>query len=226
MILQNVVPWGRNFEEYKAMFSLNTTDLSSSILGCADGPSSFNAEATKKNISVISFDPIFQFTKNEIKQRILDTAETVMKEVEQNKGTYIWKNISSVNELKNVRILAMTKFLEDYEAGKKEGRYIEGSLPNLPFEKKSFNLVLCSHFLFLYSEHLDLDFHLNAVLEMCSVGNEVRIFPLLDLKGNRSEYLKPLTEHLKKAGYQYKVEIVDYEFQKGGNEMLRIKSIK
>jgi hypothetical protein len=61
---------------------------------------------------------------------------------------------------------------------------------------------------------------------LCRVGNEVRIFPLLDLKGNRSEYLKPLTEHLKKAGYQYKVEIVDYEFQKGGNEMLRIKSIK
>ena len=225
MTLQNVVPWGRNLEEYQAMFALTSQDLNTPILGCGDGPSSYNAEVTEKNGFVVSIDPVYQFSKHEINQRILETAETVLEQVELNKENFVWKKIASVEELKNLRMAAMEKFLDDYESGKEEQRYIEASLPNLPFKDKSFNLVLCSHFLFLYSEHFNLDFHLNAVLEMCRVGNEVRIFPLLDLKGNKSNYLEPLMEHLKLNGHQCEVETVEYEFQKGGNQMLKIKSV-
>jgi len=38
------------------MFGLTDTDLEGRILGCADGPASFNAEATRKGIRVISCD--------------------------------------------------------------------------------------------------------------------------------------------------------------------------
>ena len=223
MTLQNVVPWGRNSEEYRAMFALSNSDLYSKILGCGDGPSSFNKEAADQNGRVVSIDPVYQFTKEEINQRILETAKTVLEQVEQNKDRYVWKNIASVKELENIRMAAMATFLEDYDQGKEEQRYIEASLPNLPFEDKRFNLVLCSHFLFLYSDHFDLNFHIDSVLEMCRVGNEVRIFPLLDLKGNKSDYLDPLIENLKKNGYRCEVETVDYEFQTGGNQMLKIK---
>ena len=37
-------PWGRNLAEYSAMFKLSSTELEASILGCGDGPASFNAE--------------------------------------------------------------------------------------------------------------------------------------------------------------------------------------
>lgn len=225
MTLQNVVPWGRNLDEYKAMFTLSNNDLKLRILGCGDGPSSFNAQVTEQNGNIVSIDPVYQFTKEEIHQRILDTADTVLEQVEKNKENYVWTNIRSVDELKNIRMSAMAKFLEDYEPGREAHRYIEASLPDLPFEDKRFNLVLCSHFLFLYSEHFDLDFHLNAVLEMCRVGNEVRIFPLLDLKGKRSGHLEPLMQKLQQDGYCCQVETVDYEFQKGGNEMLKIKCV-
>ena len=225
MKLENVVPWGRNLEEYKAMFALSDRDLCSNILGCGDGPSSFNKELTVNNGSVISIDPVYKFTEEEIHQKILDTSKTVMKQVEQTKDNYVWKNIGSVDELESIRMSAMWEFLKDYTKGKKEKRYIEASLPNLPFQNKSFDLVLCSHFLFLYSEHFNLDFHIDSILEMCRVGKEVRVFPLLDLKGNRSGYLGPLVKRLEQDGYQCQIERVDYEFQKSGNEMLRVTSI-
>ncbi len=61
---------------------------------------------------------------------------------------------------------------------------------------------------------------------MCSVGKEVRLFPLLDLKGQKSTYLGPLIDVLHHEGYVCKIERVDYEFLKGGNEMLKIQREK
>lgn len=225
MTLQNVVPWGRNLQEYKTMFALSSDDLKAKILGCGDGPSSFNTEVTAQSGSVVSIDPVYQFTKDEIRQRILETAETVLEQVRQNRDIFVWSSIASIDELETIRMSAMTKFLDDYDQGREQQRYIEASLPNLPYQDNSFDLVLCSHFLFLYSEHFDLEFHTDAVLEMCRVGSEIRIFPLLDLKGNRSIYLEPLMEKLRDNGYQCTIETVDYEFQKGGNEMLKVKMV-
>jgi hypothetical protein len=63
--LDRVVPWGRSFDEYRRMFALTDADLTSSIVGCADGPASFNAEATARGHSVISCDPIYRFSTAE-----------------------------------------------------------------------------------------------------------------------------------------------------------------
>jgi len=46
MKLTEVVPWGRTFAEYQLMFGLSQADLEAQILGCGDGPASFNAEMT------------------------------------------------------------------------------------------------------------------------------------------------------------------------------------
>ena len=51
--LAEVVPWGRTFDEYVAMFSLDATDRSRSILGCSDGPASFNAEGIERKVKVV-----------------------------------------------------------------------------------------------------------------------------------------------------------------------------
>ena len=42
--LDSVVPWGRSFDEYCAMFDLSDRDLDLKILDCGGGPASFNAE--------------------------------------------------------------------------------------------------------------------------------------------------------------------------------------
>jgi hypothetical protein len=48
MKLDEIVPWGRSLAEYQLMFSLTEADLSRDILGCGDGPASFNAEMTDR----------------------------------------------------------------------------------------------------------------------------------------------------------------------------------
>lgn len=45
---------------------------------------------------------------------------------------------------------------EDFPQGRIEGRYLPQSAPVLSFPDGSFDLALSSHFLFLYSDHLDL----------------------------------------------------------------------
>ena len=218
------MPWGRNLEEYQSMFLLTDKDLQSKILGCGDGPSSFNFEVTKLDANITSIDPIYQFTKDEIQTRINETSPVVSEQLKQNKNDFVWKNIKSVDELIDIRLTAMNNFIEDYENGKIDKRYIYDELPKLSFEDNSFDLILSSHFLFLYSEHFDLQFHIDSILEMCRVSKEeVKIFPLLDLKNQKSQYLNSVLDILEDKGYKTKIIKTNYEFQKGANELLSIK---
>ena len=67
---QEAVPWGRSFNEYCRMFHLADECLQQSILGCADGPASFNAEMSRQGHPVVSCDPLYHLTTDQIKQRI------------------------------------------------------------------------------------------------------------------------------------------------------------
>ncbi|WP_008319545.1 hypothetical protein [Leptolyngbya sp. PCC 6406] len=222
MKLDEVVPWGRTLEEYKSMFSLSKTDLNTKILGCGDGPASFNAEMTALGHSVVSIDPVYRFSAEQIEQRVRATYEQVISQVKQNPQNYIWRNFQDADELGKARLNAMEKFLSDYEAGKASERYLDQSLPNLEFSDNQFDLCLCSHLLFLYSEQLPLDFHMASIHELLRVASEIRIFPLLKLNCETSPYLELVMEDLSSKGCHAQVQTVAYEFQKGGNQMLKI----
>jgi hypothetical protein len=222
MKLEEIVPWGRTLAEYRSMFSLSETDLNTKILGCGDGPASFNAEMTELGHSVVSIDPVYQFSAPQIEQRVRATYEPVISQVRQNYSNYVWKNFRDADELGKARLDAMDKFLLDYETGKSAGRYVYQSLPNLEFGDDRFELCVCSHLLFLYSEQLSLDFHLASIHELLRIASEVRIFPLIKLDGEQSAYLDLVLEDLSDRGFNTQVLSVDYEFQKGGNQMLKI----
>lgn len=218
---ENIVPWGRNFDEYVRMFGLQPEDLSKRIIGCGDGPASFNAVANQMGGHVTSVDPIYVLTKAEIEKRIEATYQTVISQTEQNQEKFRWDQIRSVEELGQIRMEAMRVFLTSYDAGKARNVYIPGTLPVLPFQDDTFELALCSHFLFLYSDHLSSIFHLEAIQEMLRIAQEVRIFPLLDVNAQRSSHLDGvLAEFQDKA---IEIRKVNYEFQIGGNEVLIIK---
>jgi hypothetical protein len=205
------------------MFGLNESDLSKSILGCGDGPASFNSVMYKKGKKVISVDIIYQFSIIEIKQRIKATFDIVMNQTRNNQEKFVWSNIKNIYELGLIRLSAMQEFLNDYEKGKIENRYVCVDLPVLPFNNNNFDLVLSSHFLFLYTNNLTLDFHIQSIAEMLRVAKEVRIFPLLDFNAIQSPYVEIIMNIYSKKGYSVKQLKVDYEFQKGGNKMLVIK---
>jgi len=220
--LDKVVPWGRSFDEYRRMFLLSEQDLQSTILGCGDGPASFNAEASARGCKVISCDPLYRFNTQQIQARIDATYVQIMDETRKNLDEFIWTEIPSVDALGNLRMRAMQSFLSDYDLGKTQGRYVDAELPTLPFATVSFDLAVCSHFLFLYSMQLTREFHLASLDELCRVAREVRIFPLLALDGTPSPYFGVALAHLGRHGFDVLIEDVDYQFRRGFNQMMRI----
>ncbi len=223
MKLSSIVPWGRSFDEHVAMFGLSPTDYDKRILGCGDGPASFNAEITKIGGIVISVDPIYEFTGSDIERRFEETAPTIITQVRETISDWVWTYYSSPDELLQSRRKTLDRFLSDYEEGRVQGRYKAAALPSLPFEDNAFDLALCSHLLFLYSEHLSEEFHISSVLELCRVAKEVRIFPLLTLSKETSPYLSRVRKAVESQGWLTKIVQVSYEFQPGGNQMLQIR---
>lgn len=223
-ILENVVPWGRSYAEYLRMFALTDADLGRRILGCGDGPASFNAELSRRGGRIVSVDPVYAYDTGEIKSRIDETYDIVLSQTRDSSHEFVWDAIPSVEELGRCRMQAMTVFLDDFAAGKQAGRYVVGELPDLPFIDGEFELALSSHFLFLYSGHFSAEFHLQALREMLRVASEVRVFPLLTLGGSPSPHLPFVSEQIKADGFQLAVQRVPYEFQRGGDEMLVINA--
>lgn len=224
--LKDIVPWGRNFSEYVAMFALSDEDLSKPILGCGDGPASFNAEFTARGGKNVSVDPLYAYDVDDIRKRIDETFDQVIQETRMNMNEFVWQNIRSVEELGKIRMNAMHDFLSDYPKGKLEKRYIAESAPILSFTDGSFGLAIVSHFLFLYSDHLDLKFHIDTITELCRICGETRIFPLLQLGALPSPHVEPLIDHFRFRGYEVEKVRVPYEFQRGGNVMLRIRKVE
>jgi len=111
----------------------------------------------------------------------------------------------SPEDLRRNRVQAIQRFLADYETGRQMDRYQVGALPKLPFPDHGFDLALCSHFLFLYSDHYDYAFHRASIQDMLRVSREVRII-----------------QEFSEQGYRVEVVRVEYELQKGGNQMLRL----
>jgi len=117
--LKNVVPWGRSFDEYVTMFALTTRtsypsdasidttacdkDLAKKIVGCGDGPASFNCTLTKRGGSVVSVDPIYKFTADDIARRITETYDTVMEQALQNRHEFLWQLQKGGNEMLRLR---------------------------------------------------------------------------------------------------------------------------
>ena len=89
--LDTVVPWGRSFDAYRNMFALSETDLGLRILGCADGPASFNAEATRRGMTVISSDPIYRYDVEQLRGRIVATSQEVLNQTRQNRDAFVWE---------------------------------------------------------------------------------------------------------------------------------------
>ena len=224
--LEHVVPWGRSFDEYRAMFALSDADLEGRLLGCGDGPASFNAVATRQGTAVVSCDPLYRWGVADIQARIEETCAEVIEQTRRNSHEFVWDTIASVDELGRVRMAAMQEFLRDYTSGTREGRYIEASLPSLPFHDGQFDLALCSHLLFLYSSQLGEAFHHAALLELCRVAREVRVFPLLALGGTRSPFVDACADALRSADRDVSIERVPYEFQRGGDQMMRIRQAR
>ena len=146
----------------------------------------------------------------------------MLTELQQNADDFVWNYIRSPQDLGERRRAAMQLFTEDYDLGKEQDRYQAQSLPQLSFDDAEFDIALSSHFLVLYSDHLSLEFHRQSIREMLRVAKEVRIFPLLKIGGQPSQHVDVLAAELRSDEYSVECHKVNYEFQRGGDTMMRI----
>ncbi len=225
-LLKHVLIWSRSFDEYAKIFSLKKEDIGKKILGCADGASSFNVTATSLGMSVTSCDPLYGFEPEAIAKKISSSCGLIYPKILNSMDDFNWVYFKEPQELRTKRLSASKTFLDDFSAQRNSGRYISASLPKLPLDHDSFDIALCGNFLFLYSEILSVDFHINSILELVRVAKEVRIFPLIGNDRKTPEQLKLVLNALDDLPVIYNIVEVDYHFTKGANQMLQIKKIE
>jgi Methyltransferase domain len=210
---------GRTWKEYMKMFNLKGEDLfNGKILDCASGASSFTAEMSKQGFDVTALDILYDKDPDVLDDKYHDHMEVLIEGL-ASVNSFVWNYFSDVQDLKDKRDEAFREFIEDYRTNNE--RYIKADLTNLPFPDNYFSMVLCSHLLFIYDHRLNYEFHLNTIKEMLRVtSKEVRIYPLVKNKGLKSDFVKNIIKDL--YDVDIKIVKVDYEFRKGGNEMMRI----
>lgn len=223
IMLDAVVPWGRSCAEYGDMFMLQSHDLNKTILGCGDGPAAFNAEWSRRGGKVVSVDPIYAFSGEQIARRIQETSHLILDQVRLNLADYHWDSITSPEDLLARRRQAMSDFLGDYPHGLEQQRYVAAELPELGLPDDSFDLALCSHLLFLYSKQLSGAFHLQSLTELLRLAREVRVYPLISLEGSVSPWLSHVIKHFRTQGCTVEIRQVPYRFQRGADSMLSIR---
>ena len=149
------------------------------------------------------------------------TAAQMLAGMQKARDRFKWDYYGSPEDVVQRRRDVLTAFIADFQAATRSGRYVSACLPELPFLSESFDLVLCSHLLFLYSAEFDAATHLSFLRELLRVGREVRVFPLLDMDGNPSAHLEDTIQTLRMSTH---VELVplSFEFRSGDSKMLRL----
>ena len=223
--LKDIVLIGRTFDEYYRMFELSNINFKDEkILDVASGVSSFCSEANSKGYNVTASDKIYSFSAEKIEEKCAEDLKMVMEKLPSVADLYKWEFFENVDALKKNRERAYRLFVEDFK--KMNGnRYIATEYPRTQFADKEFTISLISHFLFMYDEHLNYEFHKKTISEIIRItSKEIRIFPIVNLKGERSLFVKRLMEDSEFRDYKMTIKKVDYEFVKNGNEMLTIKT--
>lgn len=223
MELDRVVLLGRTLKEYSAYFQLSEADLRSGrILDVGAGVSSFTAEAVTLGCDVTAADPIYYLSADQIAERSRADLDKVLEQLSEVLHKYNWTFYSDPEVLAHYRTIARDRFLKDYSSHRE--RYITASLPSTGFPDQEFSLALISYFLFLYDNLLDYDFHKRSVLELARIARrEVRIYPLTNFRGLKSEFSERLLRDPDCASLSFAVVQIDFEFLKNANEILIVR---
>ncbi|MFH0070718.1 SAM-dependent methyltransferase [Peribacillus sp. NPDC056705] len=221
--IERIIFIGRTFEEYLDMFSLWVEELKGKkILDCPAGACSFTAVGNKSGLSVTACDIAYYHSSEDLKNKGLQDIGHAMEHMQKAKSNYIWTYFEDIEGLRKHRLNALKDCIKDMEES--SDRYVPVTLPSLPFKDGEFDILLSAHFLFMYADRLDYQFHIETLNELLRVTKEeIRIFPIVDLEGKRYEHLDKLISYLADTGCTVEEVKVPYEFQANANSMLKIR---
>jgi len=214
---------GRTYEEYLSMFNLSLNKLKDKkILDCPAGACSFTSIGRKHNLNIEACDIAYAFNTTDLYNKGREDLKHTIEKMELSESNYSWNYFENINGLKEHRLQA----LEDcsYDMSHHPESYQVASLPKLPYIDNKFDILLSAHFLFMYSDSLEYNFHKETIDEMLRVtSEEIRIFPVVNLEGKRYDQLDNIIKYLSDIGYKTEEVKVNYEFQTNANTMLKIK---
>jgi hypothetical protein len=221
--ISRIVFLGRTYDEYISMFDLSEKELMGKrILDCPAGACSFTAVGQKKGLDVTACDIAYYHSGEDLENKGFQDIDHAMKHMEKAKGNYIWDYFKDIEDLRAHRLSALKDCTNDMSEFRE--RYVPVTLPSLPFKDAEFDILLSAHFLFMYADRLDYQFHITTLNELLRVTKEeIRIFPLVDLEGKRYEHLNKIISYLTDSGCTVEEVEVPYEFQVNANSMLKIK---
>lgn len=214
---------GRTFDEYCRMFALTSDELRDcSFLDCPGGACSFTAEAFQQNVKSSALDREYGGPADAFEEKCRAEVEKIKTGMAGAESLFNWSFYGDLPRLVVQRQTAAERFLADYT--RRPECYIQGALPRLNLADGYADVVLSGHFLFLYGDRLDFDFHVAAVLELVRVARrEVRIYPLIGLDGSPYAQMDALMKKVADHGHIPAIKPVDFEFLKGSNRMLVIQ---
>lgn len=219
----------RSFEEYCRMFDLQASDLEGgAILDVAGGGSSFTAEARAQGYEAYAVDPRYE---GDMKAWIYEAAEEIATSTAKLAGLmeqFDWSYYGSLESHREGRELSLVRFSNHVRSKEGQGCYVAASLPSLPLGDDSYNLIFCSHFLFLYAEQFGYEFHEQAVAELirvCKPGGQIRIYPLISLHWKPYLHLERLIAHIRSLGCEAVLQETKLPFIQASTHYLIIMKI-
>lgn len=213
---------GRTYNEYKRMFNITRESLTGKkILDAAGGVSNFCAIGNVFGLDITAVDPVYHLMADELEVRCEDDLSEFMNQLPLVRDHYNWDFYGDLEGLRISRVKAYQTFLKDYQSRPKH--YVQGTLLDLPFSDKSFDVSLVSHLMFLFDDRFNKDFHISALKELIRVTKEeIIIFPTKNIHGEQSEWVDNLRTSVEFLDYTFQIEATQFEFQKGNNCRLRI----
>lgn len=217
------VLWGNTLTDYQQMFDMEFSTFKGRLLEFASGPSGVNAKLTEQGVSVVSYDQRFKLPAPGLRDITEQDFEQALKSVQQNSQHYQWQTYASPMVLAESRRAGIERFFDDYTQGVVDKRYLAGDewMP-LPFADFNFDLVISAHFFLQESDCYSLDWQVQMIVELCRVGRELRIFPLVNERGETATMLGPLMQALQQRQIGVEIREVNYHFVPNDNAMLRV----
>ncbi|MDT2046801.1 class I SAM-dependent methyltransferase [Bacillus sp. 1780r2a1] len=217
----------RSYKEYEEMFMLDESLLGKGpILDVAGGASSFSTKANEQGYDAFAVDPLYNLSFEEMMCKGQKEMQEASEKLNKSLSSFSWESYGSLAKHIEIRKHSLDLFLNQYQEKKANKRFVYGALPDLPFNNETFSLVLCNHFLFLYEEQFDFNFHLQAIQELIRVtkkGGEIRIYPLVNFRGERYPYLNKLLDTLSRESLSVKTINTLFRFVPAATEVLIIK---
>lgn len=205
----------RSAAEYRAMFDLAEL-ATDSILDCCAGGAGFTSETGG---AAVALDPVYAQGQAKLAETVRTGQQGASAISYANAEHFDWSWYGNRERREEMRADAAKRFLADL--ADRPGHYIAGDAHHLPFADNSFDLVLCSHLLFTWSDVLDRDWHRDAIIELARIAAQVRIFPLVvQGTGDPIAWLPDLYDELRDLGLVAEERQVAYEFQTGADQML------